>query len=222
MTREEMLNKAIYIQYCLGNKTYKDFGIASDKIYKLPIVEGKMMYDGWKLNTHHFTTDYHMKYSIPLFKETLKLDYNRNDFILKERYSGEYDLSMLKPKKNYEYEAYGYTRGEHFDSLSFDEITSNDSNSAEITDYHRLYKYSHECSRLINKTLNNDRKLFISGDSQMIPNIAFLSCFFKEVWYFDNRKKLKLSDKYKDINFSDILIELNSDAKNDYMIRNFM
>ena len=140
---------------------------------------------------------------------------------MEKRKSENYDLSFLKPKKDYKYEIYGYTRGEHFDNLSFDDITQNNSTKKDITDYHRLYKYGHECSRLINKTIDNNRKLFVNGDSQMIPDIPFLSCFFKEVWFFDNREKDKLLEKYKDVIFSDVLIALNCGSDNDYLIKNF-
>ena len=117
---------------------------------------------------------------------------------------------------------YGYTRNEHFDCLSFDDITTNNSVKKDITEYHRLYKYGHECSRLINKIINSNRKLFISGDSQLIPDIPFLSCFFNEVWFFDNREKDILKDKYSEYDFSDVLIELGYGTYNDYMLKNFM
>ena len=222
MTRKELLNKATYIQYCLKNKTFKKFDIPIEKIVKLPIADENMFYSDWKYNDHHFTTEYHRKYSIPLYCKLFNLDYNEDDFMLQERKSGKYDISFLKPKKEYMYEVYSYTRGEHLDNLTFDDITNNNSKNTDITAYHRLYIYSHECSRLINKTIENKRKLFISGDSQMIPDIPFLSCFFKEVWLFDNRKKGKNEKQYADVNFSDVLVELSVGESNDYLIKNFL
>lgn len=222
MTREEILDKAIYFQYCLKDKTYKKFNVSDEKINKFPIVDENMFYTNWKLNEHHFTTDYHIKYSFPLLSKQLGLEYNRNDFILDNRKSNEFDISILKPKKEYKYEIYGYTRNEHFYDLTFDDITSNNSTKNDITGYHRLYKYSHECSRLINKTLNNNRKLFISGDSQVIPDIPFLSCFFKEVWLMDNRNKLSLKDKYKDVIFTDTIVVFSIGSDKDYFVINFM
>lgn len=221
MTKDEILSKAKYIQYCLKNKTYKNFGIPSEKINKLPIVNENMFYSNWSLNEHHFTTEYHMKYSIPLLCNILSLDYNRNKFVLDKRFSGDYNISILKPRKKYEYEIYGFNRNEHFDNLSFNDITSNNINHKSITDYHKLYKYPHECSRLINKTIKNNRKLFISCDSQMIPDVSFLSCFFKEIWVIDNRAKLPIKDKYKDVEFTDVLIQLNIGSYETYFINNF-
>ena len=205
MTKQELLDKAIYIQYPLKYGEYKKFDI--EDIYKLPLPEKGEMYDNWEKNNNHFTTKYHRKCSIPLYCEIFGLNYNPDDFVLCERKSGNNDISILVPKKEYRYEIYGFSRDEHFDNLSFDGITH--THIVNMTDYHKLYKYPHECSRLINKAIDNNRKLFISGDSQMIPDISFLSCFFKEIWYFDNRLGRKLSDKWKDVDFTDVMIEMN-------------
>jgi hypothetical protein len=217
--KQELLNKAIYIQYPLGYSQYREYNI--EEINKLPLPENGMMYDKWAKNTNHFTTEYHRLYSIPLLCKLLKLDYNESDFIFDERNSGDFDISILKPKIEYRYEVYGFTRDEHFEDLSFDDITTNTSINDDITDYHRLYRYSHECSRLINKTIKSKKILFISGDSQMIPDISFLSCFFKEIWYFDNRQKLPLFDKCKKTKFTDVLIELNHLPIEEYVNTNF-
>ncbi len=219
MTREELIRKAKYIQFPFFGK-YKEYDV--NCIHKLPYHGVCDVYGKWKVNEHHFTTEYHKKYVIPLLCELLELTFNPNDFILIERKHRDFDISFLKPTKEYKYEVYGYTRNEHFYDLSFDDITTNNSTKKDITEYHRLYKYGHECSRLINKTINNERKLFISGDSQLIPDIPFLSCFFKEVWFFDNREKNILKDKYNEYDFSDVLIELGYGTYNDYMVKNFM
>ena len=77
-----------------------------------------------------------------------------------------------------------------------------------------LYRYPHECSRIINKDVDSNRILLVSGDSQMIPDISVLACYFKEVWYFDNRANVKAEDILKEGEFTDVLIELNcSDIK---------
>lgn len=221
MTKEEILNKAIYIQYPLTYGKYKEYIIDNRTIHKLPLPEEGEMFDEWKLNDNHYTSEYHRKYSIPLFCKLLKLEYNKNDFKLFEKYHDKYNLSILKPNREFKYEIYGYTRNEHFDNLTFNDIITNTLVNREITDYHKLYRYSHECSRLINKTLNNDRKLFISGDSQIIPDMSFLSCFFKEIWYFDNRKNKNLSDKWKHEKFSDVIIEMCHLPITDYTELNF-
>ena len=220
MTKKDLIDKAIYIQFPYSYTTYKEYKIDKE-INKLPLPEKGMMYDGWAKNNNHYTPQYHRQYTIPLLCKLLDISVNFDDFVIDERHSGKFDISLLKPKEEYEYEIYGYTRGEHFDNLTFEDITSNDSPNKDITDYHRLYKYSHECSRLINKTINSDRILFISGDSQLIPVISFLSCFFKEIWYFDNRDDKALSDKWCSIEFTDVIIEMNWTETWTYMDRNF-
>lgn len=219
MTRDELIKKAIYIQYALSGE-YKNYGI--DGVNKLPYYGISDVYSKWEKNEHHFTTEYHRKYSIPLLCKLLNLHYNEDEFILFDKKYCDFDISILKPIKEFKYEVYGFTRNEYYDNLSFDDIITNNSSKNDITDYHRLYKYGHECSRLINKTIDTSRKLFISGDSQMIPNISFLSCFFKEVWYFDNRDKKQNKDKYIDHDFTDVIIEIGCGTYNDYMFKNFM
>lgn len=214
-----MIEQAIYIQYPLTYDLYQD--ISLDKINRLPLPQRGMMYDGWENNNNHFTTEYHRRYVIPLLCKLLHISYVKSDFVLQERKSGTFDISIYKPTKEYSYEIYGYTRGEHFDNLNFYDITTNTSILEDITDYHRLYRYSHESSRLINKTIDSNRKLFISGDSQFIPDISFLSCFFKEIWYFDNRDEMKLADKWKDEVFTDVIIEINNQCLSAYTETNF-
>lgn len=52
MTREELLDKAIYIQYPLNYSTYKQYDVGKE-IHKLPLPERGMMYDNWKYNDNH-------------------------------------------------------------------------------------------------------------------------------------------------------------------------
>ena len=221
MTKQDILDKAIYIQFPVTYGGYKEYNIPN--VNRLPLPKKGEMYDNWPLNHNHFTTEYHRKNVIPLLNNILHLNYNENDFTILPK-SGQsnncsFDISLLKPKKEYVYEVFGYNRNEHFDNLSFDDLTRNDSKKGGITDYHRMYKYGHESSRLINKTLEkegNNRILFLSGDSQLIPDIAFLSCFFKEIFYIDNRDRLSLADKYKDVEFTDIIIEINNNPIKQY------
>ena len=220
MTKKDLIDKAIYIQFPYSYSSYKDYKVDKE-INRLPFAQRGMMYDGWAKNNNHYTPQYHREHTIPLLCKLLNINFNDNDFVIDNRNSGKFDISLLKPKKEYKYEIFGFNRNEHFDNLSFDDITNNDSSKNDITNYHRLYKYSHECSRLINKTINSDRILFISGDSQFIPIVSFLSCFFKEIWYMDNRDNLTLSDKWKDIPFTDVIIEMNWTEVNTYIDRNF-
>lgn len=53
--------------------------------------------------------------------------------------------------------------------------------------YHDLYRYPHSCSRIVNHSVKNGKRLFVSGDSQILPSVPMLSCYFEEVLYSDNR-----------------------------------
>lgn len=46
----------------------------------------------------------------------------------------------------------------------------------------------------------------------MIPDIPPIACYFKEVWYMDNRDNGRFSEMYKDIEFTDVIFELNNNA----------
>ena len=77
MTKQELLDKAVYIQYPLNYTTYKQYNVGKE-INKLPLPEKGMMYDKWKYNDNHFIPLYHRKYSLPLLEKVLKFGYNEN------------------------------------------------------------------------------------------------------------------------------------------------
>lgn len=210
MTKEEILNKAVYIQFPLQKSdsdpraipdTYKEHDI--EGIIKLP-PSGGMLYKGWISNRHHYTTEYHKKYVIPLLVDILNIEYNESDFTWPSRVSGKFDVTIPVPIRDYKFSV------TCFDENKTEEVDYNGLVTApkDVTEFHRLFRFSHRNSRTINLTIDNDRKLFISGDSQLVPDIGFLCCFFKEVWYLDNRHKLPLYEKFKDINFDKVLIEM--------------
>ena len=110
----------------------------------------------------------------------------------------------------------GHKIGEH---LSFDNITNmktvhKDTKAykgykevdATPTDYHHLYRGAHACSRVINETIDNDRKIFVSGDSMMIPAIPILCCYYKEVVYMDNRDGVSHKDYFENDVFDEVLL----------------
>lgn len=225
MSKDELIKKAIFIQYPKNGTKYVNYEHISKNVYKLPLVDKKMMYDKWYLNSNHYTTEYHRLYSLPLVFKLLNIDFDVNDFTILERNFETFDISIYYPKVEQHFEIYGFSRdgGEHFDDITYNDLIHNDSKKDDITEYHRLYKYSHECSRIINKAPfnNSERKLLISGDSQMIPDIAILACYFKELWYLDKRSNIQLQNKWSEIEFSDVLIELNCASEEQYIINNF-
>ena len=73
--------------------------------------------------------------------------------------------------------------------------------------FHRLYKGGHRCSRIINETIDNDRKILISGDSFMIPLVPILACYFKEVVLMDNRTAKSQAEYFENIDFDIVCFE---------------
>ena len=209
MSKEEILSKAIYLQFPLqkshGSKnvvpdTYKNYNI--DTITKLPASNG-MLYSSWGMNEHHYTTEYHWKYVLPTIAKLLSFNYNENDFTLPERKNGQYNITIPVPKKEYFFQVTNLGKN-ITENLDYNGLT----HGKEGTEYHKLIKWPHQSLRIVNETTDSHEKLFISGDSQLIPSIAFISLFFKEVWYFDNRDMLHIYEKYKDVNFDKVLIQL--------------
>ena len=174
-----------------------------------------------KGNEHHYTTEYTYKYVLPLIAELLSFKFDMNDFDLIDCKQPEWDISYIVPKQKYEYEIFNYVKRTH---LSCD-YTGLFKPIFETTHtYRELYRYPHQCSSILNKTLQSERRLMISGDSQIIPSINPLTNYFKEVWYFDNRtgyykgkgdneltfhkdEFVSYSDFYKNVEFTDVLIQ---------------
>ena len=224
MTIDEIVKKAKYIQLEEMNETYNDY--SSRDVVKLPIIkEGNVLYTGMpRDNGHHYTTAYTYKYVLPTIGELLDFDFSINDFDLVSVDNGIYDLSYIKPKTLDNYTIINYTDKERFNG---DYKVLINPNFFKKPLYRELYRFPHKCSRIINNTSTSTRKLMISGDSQMIPSIAPLAHYFKEVWYFDNRTGYykekasgpfvfhkdefkSFSENYKDVIFSDVLIECYS------------
>lgn len=217
MTIEEVVKKAKYIQFPYHNEEYKDYYDKRNPV-RLPIIEGEeVLYTGMpKGNGHHYTTQYTYKYVLPAIADLLGFKFSMDDFKLVKVMNGNYDVSYIKPNNR-----------ESYTVICFD---TNNGKTGDYEDllnpnffkeplYRELYRYPHRCSRIINNSTKSNRKLMISGDSQIIPSIAPLAHYFKEVWYFDNRtgwikdkifteeKFISFSNYYKNVEFTDVLIE---------------
>lgn len=215
MTKEEILSIAKSIEFPQDGKRYHH------KVDKpLPETDA-MLYKGWSLNDHHFTTEYHRRFVLPTLEELFHFGYKEEDFKLVEKMYEKFDISYLIPILDKKFTAECYTCGEKSDILDFGGLFGWGNKKAGITDYHRLYKYGHECSRVINLSDNSGRIIFVSGDSQMIPSIPVLCYYFKEVWYFDNRYARSFADNFKDVNFSDCLIAYHDRTDSYFTENNF-
>lgn len=213
--RKELLSIAKYIQFPNG-KSYNTY--KKHTYEKLPIIDNSL-YITYSQNAHHFKPFYHREYVLPIILKQLGITFNIDDFHIKEQYDNKYDISILVPKNEYKFEAFGYTRNEHLEECSYDDLIAPGPNNTTFTNYHKLYRYGHECSCIINKTINNERVLMISGDSQLIPDIPVIACYFKKLYFFDNRtNKSYLKNIYDDI--TDVIIATGFNNEEKYIINN--
>ena len=222
MKKEDILEKAKYILFPYMNKIYDEsyLSLVNSTIIKLPIIKddnNDIMYDKMPTNKHHYTMYYHINYVIPILNKLFNFGFNINDFNL-INYDTKYgDLSYLKPKEKFHFNVICFTDNTN-EILEYEDLKPINNN--EIS-YRDLYRFPHKCSKIINLSKNNNKKIFISGDSQSIPDIPLLACYYKEVWYFDNRtgksidwttidknKTIPFSNYYQNTIFDDVLIQL--------------
>lgn len=226
MKREEIVRMAKYICFPYVNESYSQKYDGIDReVHRIPIVEGKdVLYSRMPTNEHHYTTDYAYTYVLPLLDSLLGFGFSIGDFTKVPLKLRTGDLSYIVPKTECLFTAVCFTdnvvsRG-GYTSLFEDCFKSSPS-------YRPLYRYHHRCSRIVNHTTKSKRKLMVSGDSQMVPCIAPLAYYFREVWYFDNRtgyfknretnqfefhgdRFKSFQDRYRDTVFTDSVIELYS------------
>jgi len=231
MKLNDVIKKAKYIQFPYLNKKYHNLYGDRNPVL-LPIVKNKeVLYTGMPdNNSHHYTTWYAYNIVLPIIAQLLNFQYSLDDFKLIETYKGDWDLSYIKPKKNYKFSIINFETNKSFTG---DYMVLFNPDFKSILTYRKLYRFPHTCSRIINHTIKSDRKLMISGDSQMIPLIAPLACYFNEVWYFNNRtgwikdpekhnhifdkdKFKSFSNTYQFVEFTDVLIECYCSDLNRY------
>lgn len=200
MEIKDIIEKAKYIQFPYVNERYIENNFESRNPVKLPIIpEGGVLYKNMpKDNGHHYTTYYTYHYVLPTLDKLFNFSFSMDDFNLVDMKNGLYDLSYIVPKEPEKYNITSYTTKESYSGdyrVLFNPIFF------KTPLYRELYRFPHNCSRVINKTTKSERILMITGDSQMIPSIAPLSHYFKEVWYFDNRTGYIKNPKTKEFEF---------------------
>lgn len=234
MKREEIVSMAKYVQFPYVNETYKDI-YDSREVTRIPLASGyDPLYSKTVNDKHHYTTRYHMEHVLPLLNSVFGFGYDRSDFDLVKHVVDEGDYTHLSPKKKMKFDLYLYDRKEGEDitrAVDFDDLHGSELYGRSAAHrYWGLYRYAHRCSRILNRNQPlTGRKLFISGDSQIVPDIPVLACYFREVWYFDNRtgyvtgprdekgnysiswdkdKHIRCERFYRAKNFTDVLIQL--------------
>ena len=179
------------------------------------------MYETYSFNEHHFKPFYFNEYILPEINNILEIGYNINDFEYIEKDDNGHDVSYLMPKCEYKFDLYGLSNNDVRLNVDFNELRCCNLTSFDITSYHKLFAFPHMCSKIINKSIDNNRVLVLSCDSQMIPIIPVLACYFKEIWALDNRSRQEF---IKDINIdevTDVLIAGGFNTEGKYLNDNF-
>lgn len=212
MTKDEIIKKAIHVYYPRLDKPENEQKVVDNvKTFNLPYVD--LRYKGMKLNDHHFTTQYHNKYVLPFYIRLFKLQNSCRWGIVKKTVKqdkNEFDLSYLAPKEDKVFHVRCLGKKCEYDcNFSGLLYNKNVKNITWITPYHELYCLPHLCSVVYNKSENNGKKLLLIGDSQSVPDIAFLAYHFKEVWYIDNRDGISIKNELNNKDFDYVLFAQN-------------
>ena len=167
---------------------YIDYHNDVKNVLRLPMGD---TYYGWVCNHHHFTTKYHISTVIPTLNDLFSFGFQLNDFNFISRDVNGFDISMPVPKKEMLFDVISYSDNEQINNIKYtDFLYCGNGKFLQETEYHKIYKYRHRSSKIINKSTPSNRKLLISGDSQMIPSVPILSTYFKEVLFFDKRDNI--------------------------------
>ena len=193
-------------------QTYNDK--ANEGWRLLPVTDD--FYEGLPNNSHHYTTEYHRKYVLPLLEEMFHFGYDENHFILSKNMICKndmvFDLSYQAPKEDMKFHVTCFNNGIEYDCGHDGLLRNNQTKkSTWFTPYHALYCFPHMCSTVENLSNNNGRSLLILGDSQIIPSVATLCCYYRVLTYLDNRDKIPIIDKLSP-EYDDVLIEINGNT----------
>lgn len=187
--RAGLLEKAKYVCFPVFGKrynVYEKLEREGKSIYNLPL--GGRMYE-IAGNEHHYLTSYTYDYVIPPLSLMFNFNFNRADFNLKENIVGGGDFSYLVPKKDYKFTFEDFNTGEIFTDLVYDGGIVNTTIKEYATDnpFHNLFIGNHKCCKITNENAPIQKTILLSCDSQMIPSIPILCCYFRTVIHMDNR-----------------------------------
>lgn len=174
-------------------------------------------YEGYDCNEHHITTESYYNVILPFLKLYIKdFNFDLNDFEIVKHIAffkkSQYDVSYLVPKNNYMF-SMNKNSVQIFNNCNFEYLhyfsgKFNDELQDDVTEYHKVFRGFHSCCKIINETINNNLKIFVSGDSMSIPLIPILCCYFKEVVFMDNRDGISHCEYYENVVFDYVIIQL--------------
>lgn len=185
-----------------GSLIIRTFDQYSTWSYAKNSVIGKAPY-----NEHHLTTNFLFKTLLPNLADFLGFTINWKEYHYVERIHTDedgatYDLSTYEPNDPGHYSVWSFPINNgflgNFETLKYNGVVStwvirglfqgSFTRMEELSAFHKLYIFPHMNSKIVNLTDNhNNKRLLVSGDSQMIPILPFLGTIYEEVWMLDNR-----------------------------------
>lgn len=152
-------------------------------------------YTGYSQNNHHILTSSYYRIIIPYLSLLIGFNFDINDFnVIPYLTSGPgmvFDCSYLWPKTDFKFTlsigGENVCTNENFECLTNATDKWKKKYGCVNTEYHKIFRGTHESSMIINETINNNKSICISGDSYCIPIIPILACYFKEVVFLDKR-----------------------------------
>lgn len=148
--------------------------------------------DGYRFNCHHYKNESYYDILLPYFAKLWGFPFSKQDFIFKyiDTETEGIKLKTATPKRNFTFAA--EFDGKEPKEGGFEILTNFDEKDTESAKrgasmFHKQYRGCHACSRIINKTIDNNRKIFLSGDSHLIPMVPILACYYKMVVVMDVR-----------------------------------
>ena len=223
VVKEKVYNKQYILEHAelieFPTKREGKLTYLESKAHKLPDID--MMFGNYRLNNHHYSSQYHFKYVLPLLNELFNINMNLSDFIMNENFvnNGQHDLSYLTPIKDKQFTVESWTYDVEPISGNYDILMHRQFPNhliQENTDYHYLYCLPHTMSCITNHSQSNNKTILIMGDSQFIPDVPVLAYYYKHVIYIDNRFNKKWLHKISQYDIDDILIQLYDKKLNFY------
>jgi len=151
------------------------------------------IYKTYFANNHHFNIMWQQSVVAPCIMGLFGMCFNMNDFC-RTPYTlrtGDdlQDLSFLKPREEQSFSVTDIESGcvVEKDSLFRDDSDDFCMETYAYTNYHRFLWCAHKCALIKNNRIRNGKSLIVSCDSQMIPVIPILACYFGEILHLDRR-----------------------------------
>ncbi len=158
-----------------------------------------LTYLTYPANNHHFNVMWQQSVIAPCVLGLFGMGFNMDDFETTPYFldtgNDLQDLSYLKPKRE---QSFSVTDIESGNNVLKKNLFRDDGDvfcmeTYAYTNYHRFLWCTHKCALIKNNNIHNGKSLIVSCDSQMVPVIPILACYFGEILHLDKRDTYDIS-----------------------------